>query len=99
MCGAQSVKVKAKGAAITDGMVTDFLALCNEAFKKTEGANERCIAVTKFATEKYGGVWQVIMMPYGSPSMRGGSVKWVEDKYLYLDNEVGKFQLWIWKTA
>ena len=99
MCGAAGFKVKQKGTGITDGMVNDFLKACEDSSRTIQDGNERCTYMTKFAKEKYGGVWQAIMIPDGNAENRGGSIKWVEDKHLYLEHEGGKFQLWVWKTS
>lgn len=99
MCGAKSFRVLGKGAGVTESMVDDFLKACGESSKLSTDGNERCAYITKFAKEKFGGIWQALIIPYAPPVQRGGSIKWAEDKHLYIDCETGKFQIWIWKTG
>ncbi len=100
MCGASSFKILEKGSGMTNAMIKDFLKACSASSKATsKDGNERCTYITKFAKEKFGGTWQAVMLPCAPAEQRGGSIKWIEEKRLYIDCKRGGFQLWIWKTA
>jgi len=97
--GSSGFRLLGKGSGITDIMAQDLLVAFKESGKASKDGNDRCTFITKYAKEKYGGVWQAIMIPYGPAGSRGGSIKWLDEAYLYMEYEPGKCQIWLWKTG
>ena len=91
-----TLKVLEKDSGISDAIEYEILNICYIAWKTKTATNEKATYIANLLESKYGGIWEVIIMP--STGILGANYCPLDEMDIVLSCEEKAFQILIWKS-